>query len=95
MKDFSNTRQKVAFYEKGIFKKFARFTEKHFRLSFFFSKVASFRPDACNLIKKISRFRHKSFPANLAKFLRTPFIKCLRATAPHKRGTSNICFTAN
>ena len=35
-----------------------------------FNKVAGHRPQACNFIKK--RLRHKCFPSNFAKFLRTP-----------------------
>ena len=52
---------------KGRHKNFATFTGKHlFVLESLFNKV-------CNFIKK--RLKHKCFPLNIAKFLRTPTLK--------------------
>ena len=51
--------------KKGVFRNFAKFTEKHLCQSLFFSKVAG-RP--ATLLKK--RLWHRCFPKNIAKFLR-------------------------
>ena len=48
------------FCKKGAFKNFAKFTGKHLCQSLFFNKVAG--------------LRHRCFPVNFAKFLRTPFL---------------------
>ena len=56
---------------KGIFRNFAKFTGKHLCQSIFFNKVAGLRP--ATLLKK--RLWHRCFPANFAKFLRTPFLQ--------------------
>ena len=63
------------FLKKGVLKNFAIFTEKHLRWSLFFNKAA--RLKICNFIKK--RLKHRCFPVNIAKFLRTfSFIEHLR-----------------
>ena len=48
------------FYEKGVLRTFAKFTGKHLCQSLLCNRVAS--------------LWHKCFPANFAKFLRTPFL---------------------
>ena len=57
--------------KKGDLKNFAIFTGKHLCRSFFFNKVAGLRP--ASLLKK--RLRHRCFPVNFGKFLRTPFLQ--------------------
>ena len=47
---------------KGVLRNFAKFTGKNLCL----------RSEACILLKE--RLRHRCFPVNLAKFLRTPFL---------------------
>ena len=49
---------------------FAIITGKHLCHSLFFNNVAGFRP--ATLLKK--SLRRRCFPANFAKFLRTPFL---------------------
>ena len=56
---FRNSRPKV-FCKKDILKNFGKFTRKHLCQSLFFNKVAG--------------LRHRRFPVNSAKFLRTPFL---------------------
>ena len=56
---------------KGVLRNFANFTRKHFCQGLFFNKVAGLRP--ATLLKK--RIRHRCFPVNFAKFLRTPFLQ--------------------
>ena len=56
------------FCRKGVLRNFAKFTGKHLCQILFFNKVAGFRPST--LSKK--RLWHWCFPANFAKFLRTP-----------------------
>ena len=64
--------------EKGVLKKFTKFTGKDLCQSLFLNKVAGLRP--ATLLKK--RFWHWCFPVNFAKFLRTPFFtEHLRKTA--------------
>ena len=58
-----------AFYKKGIFRNFAKFTGNHLCQSLFFNKVAGLRP--VTLLKK--RLWYMCFPVNFTKFLRTPF----------------------
>ena len=58
------------FCKKGFLKNFAKFTGKHLCQSLFLNKVADLRP--VTLLKK--RLQHGCFPANFAKFLRTPFL---------------------
>ena len=58
------------FSEKGVLRKFAKFTGKHLCQSLFFNKVAGLRP--ATLLKK--RLWHRCFPMNFAKFLRTAFL---------------------
>ena len=54
---------------KSVRRNFAKFTGKPLRQSLFLNKVAGMRP--ATLFKK--RLRHKCFPVNFPKFLRTPF----------------------
>ena len=62
--NFRSSRPEV-FCKKGVVRNFAKFTGKHLCQSLFFNKVAGLRPT--------------TFPANFAKFLRTPcFIEHLR-----------------
>ena len=56
---------------KGVLRNFTKFTGKHLCQSLFFNKVAGLRP--ATLLKK--RLRHRCFPVNFAKFLRTPFLQ--------------------
>ena len=66
------------FYKKVVFENFAKFTGKHLCRRLFFNKTAGLRPTT--LLKK--RLRHKCFPVNFAKCLRTPFFtEHLPATA--------------
>ena len=58
------------FCEKGVLRNFAKFTGKYLCQSLFFNKVAGLR--SATLFKK--RLRHRCFPVNAAKFLRTPFL---------------------
>ena len=58
------------FCEKGVLRNFAKFTGKHLCQSLFLNKVVGLRPAA--LLKK--RLWHKCFPANFAKYLRTPLL---------------------
>ena len=57
------------FFKIDVLKNFAMFVGKHLCWSFFFNNVAG--PQGCNFIKK--RLRHRCFPVNVAKFLRTRF----------------------
>ena len=50
--------------KKGILRNFAKFTEKHLCQRLFFNKDS--------LLKK--RLRHRCFPVDFGKFLRTPFL---------------------
>ena len=50
---------------------FAKFTGKHLCQSLFFNKVAGLRP--ATLLKK--RLRHRCFPVNFVRFLRTHFLQ--------------------
>ena len=58
------------FCKKGVFRNFAKFTEKHLCQSLIFNKFAGLRP--ATLLKK--RLWHRYFSVNFAKFLRTPFL---------------------
>ena len=58
------------FCEKSVLKNFTNFAGKHPCQSLFFNEVTSLRPGT--LLRK--RLRHRCFPVNFAKFLRTPFI---------------------
>ena len=53
---------------KDVLKNFAKFLGKHLCQDLFMSELK-----ASNFIKK--RLRHKCFPADFAKFLRTPFLQ--------------------
>ena len=55
-----------AFCKNGVFRKFTKFTGKHLGLTLFFNKLQA------SLLTK--RLWHGCFPANSAKFLRTPFL---------------------
>ena len=57
--------------KKGVLRSFAKFTRKHLCQSLFFNEVADLRP--ATLLKK--RLRHRCFPVNFAKFLRTPLLQ--------------------
>ena len=52
----------------GALGNFAKFTEKYLCQSLFLNKVAGLRPAI--LLKK--RLRHRCFPVNFSKFVRTP-----------------------
>ena len=54
--------------KRSVLNNFANFTGKHLCWSLFLIKL-----QACHFIKK--RFRHRCFPVNTAKFLRTPILK--------------------
>ena len=60
----------VVLCKKSDPRNFAKFTGKYLCQSLFFNKVAGLRP--ATLLKK--RLRHRYFPVNFAKFLRTPFL---------------------
>ena len=55
---------------KGVLRNFVKFIGKHLCQSLFLNKVAGLRP--ATLLKK--RLWHRCFPANFARFLRTPFL---------------------
>ena len=57
--------------EKGVLRNLTKFTGKHLCQSLFFNKVAGLRPTT--LLKK--RLRHRCFPVNFPKFLRTSFLQ--------------------
>ena len=59
------------FFETDVLKNFSIFTGKHLCRGFFFNKVAGLH--AWDFIKK--RLQYRCFPVNIAKFLRTAFIK--------------------
>ena len=56
---------------KGVYRNFAKFTEKHLCQSLFFNKVAGL--SLPTLLKK--RLWHRCFPLKFAKFLRPPFLQ--------------------
>ena len=59
------------FCKKDVLTNFTKFTGKHLCWSLFLNKVAGLRPTT--LLKK--RLWHRCFPANFAKFVRTPFLQ--------------------
>ena len=59
------------FYKKGVLKNFIKFTGKHLCRGLFFNKVENLR--LATLLK--TRLRHRCFPVNFVKFLRTPFLQ--------------------
>ena len=69
------------FCQKSILRNFVKFTGKHLCQSLFFNKVAALRP--ATLLNKVAalrpatllkmRLRHRCFPVNFVKFVRTPF----------------------
>ena len=44
----------VFFFKKGVLNNFTKFTRIHMCQSFYFNKAASLRPEACNVIKKVT-----------------------------------------
>ena len=68
--DYGSSHQRCSI-KKVVLKNFAKFTGKHLCQSLVFNKVAGLRP--ATLLKK--RLRHRCFPVNFAKFLRTPFYR--------------------
>ena len=60
-----------SYVKKGVPINFAKFTRKHLCQGLFFNEVGGLRP--ATLLKK--RLWHRCFPANFAKFLRTPFFR--------------------
>ena len=67
MPKYRSSRPEV-FCRRGILRNFAKFTGKNLCQSLFFNKVADLRP--ATLLKK--KLWHRCFPADFAKFLRTP-----------------------
>ena len=65
---FRSSRRRYSI-RKGVLKSSRKFTGKHQCQSLFFKKVAALR--TATLLKK--RLRHRCFPVNFTKFLRTPF----------------------
>ena len=59
------------FYKKRVLRNYAKYTGKHLCQRLFFNKVAGLR--SATLLKK--RLRHRCFPVNLVKFLRTNFLQ--------------------
>ena len=57
------------FCKKGVLWNFANFTGRHLCWSFFFIDLQ----EVCSFIKK--RLRHRCFPEEFTKFLRTPNLK--------------------
>ena len=57
------------FCKKGVLRNFANFTGKHLCWSFFLIELQ----EVCSFIKK--RLRHRRFPEEFTKFLRTPNLK--------------------
>ena len=67
---------------KGTLPDFPKFTGKYLRWSLVFTIVGGL----ANLLKK--RFRHRSFPVNSLKFLRTLFTNYICVTASEAAGES-------
>ena len=57
--------------EKGVLENFTRFTRKHMCQSLFLNKVVGLR--SVTLLRK--RLRHRCFPVNFVKRLKTPTLK--------------------
>ena len=68
---FTRSNYAKVFSEKGVLKKFAKFTGKHLCWSLFFNKVPSLR--SATLLKK--RLQHRCLPGNFVKFLGTLFLR--------------------
>ena len=68
---FMEAATRGALWKKSALVNFTKFTGKHLCQSLFFKKLAGLRA-ATSLKKKL---RHKCFPVNLAKFLRTPYLQ--------------------
>ena len=67
---FKSSHQRCSI-KKGVLRNFIKFTGKYLCQSLFLNKVAGLRP--ATLLKK--RLWHRCFPANFAKFLRTPILQ--------------------
>ena len=76
------------FNKKAALKNFAIFTEKHLPSSLFLNKNVGLQ--SWNFIKK--RLQHRFFPANIAKFFRTPVLEniCERLFERFPTRASNI-----
>ena len=76
------------FNKKAALKNFAIFTEKHLPSSLFLNKNVGLQ--SWNFIKK--RLQHRFFPANIAKFFRTPVLEniCERLFERFSTWASNI-----
>ena len=76
------------FYKKAVLKSFAIFTEKHQRWSLFLNKNVGLQ--FWNFIK--TRLQPRFFPANIAKFSRTPVLEniCERLFERSPTEASNI-----
>ena len=72
------------FCKINVLRNFAKFTGKQLCQSLFFNKGAGLRPKACNVI------RHRCFPENFAKFLRTPFFYRTPLVAASEQSTVAI-----
>ena len=59
--------------KKGVLRNFAKFTWKYLCQGLFLIKMQVLGLKPATLLKK--RLLHKGFPANFAKFLRTPFLQ--------------------
>ena len=60
----------MCFVKDAVLRNFAKFTGKHQFQSLFLIKLQASGLTPASLLKK--RLRHKCFPSNFAKFLRTP-----------------------
>ena len=68
--NFGSGRAEV-FCKEGVLRNFTKFTGKHLCQSLFLNKVGDVRP--ATLSKKW--LKHRCFPGNFVKFLRTPFLR--------------------
>ena len=76
------------FYKRGNLRNFAKFTGKHLCQKVFFNKVAGPRP--ANLLKKT--LRHRCFPMNFGRFLRTPLLQNTSGGCFCTRTSPGDCF---
>ena len=84
-----SSRPKV-FYTKGVLKNFTKFTGKHVCQSLFFNKVADLRP-----FNQVADLRHRCFPVDFAKFLRTPFLQWLNGFFTPPVAASEVYFSSH
>ena len=71
--------------KKFVLRNFENFTKKNLCQGLFFNKVAGLRPTTLS----IKRLWRRCFPVNLAKFLRTPFLRTAdRKKTPFLQDTS-------